>query len=115
MVAAAVCGGRCRHRCDGFNAGARAAFMTGNDLYQKCASSGFVENGQCAGYLEAIADALETSPLHGGLTACVPTGVQLGQVRDVVMKLLTNAAEIRQWPAETLVAMALAPAFPCSK
>jgi hypothetical protein len=102
VVAAAIC----------VSAKARAAFMTGNDLYQQCASSGPVESGQCGGYLEAIADAMEANSLHGA-TACLPAGVQLGQVRDVAMKYLSANPATRQLPAEVLVGAALFAAFPC--
>lgn len=95
-------------------ASARANFITGNDLYQHCTSSGGLESGQGTGYLEAIVDVLETNRIYGG-PACFPPGVQLGQVRHVITGALAANPAIRHLPADVLVSTALVGTFPRPK
>jgi hypothetical protein len=102
-------------------AGAQAqAFYSGNDLNNFCNHQpGSLEAGICGGYIVGIADALGATdkgvPLSiAGWRACIPTGVsRSGQVVDIVTKWLRESPQHLHYPAPSLVAAALAEAFPC--
>ena len=90
-----------------------ADYVSGNELYKECTadireSPGDI--GLCAGYVEGLADA------HGlDGTTCIPQGVSVGQVKDVIVKYLTQNPELRHFGASLLGFAALAQAFPCKK
>jgi hypothetical protein len=92
--------------------GARASgvFMDGNDLYGFCASSGNFQ--RCSGYIEALDDAIKSSPFYA-YTACESPSITIGQAVDVVKRYLATHPEQRHKPAWSLVMVALAEAFPC--
>jgi len=48
-----------------------------------------------------------------GFVACIPVGVDNGQLRDVVNQFLRNNAPRRHFAAAGLIAHAFADAFPC--
>jgi hypothetical protein len=93
------------------SAGARADFRDGNQLYAECPP----ESGYrlfCQGYIAAITDAARHAPVAGH-KVCGSADVTLGQMVDVVRRYLEAHPELRHFPAEDLVAEALAEAFPC--
>ena len=95
-----------------------AAFKSGNDLFQDCkASSNSFTQGVCIGFAIGVADAMEAArPVNGmvaGFRACFPAQVTAGQVTDVAVSFLTRHPEWRHLAASSLVAGALAEAFPC--
>jgi hypothetical protein len=65
-----------------------------------------------------VADAMQIAQLFGGtvfvgLRACMPEHADAGQITDVAVRFLASHPERRHLPAVTLVAEALAEAFPC--
>ena len=98
---------------------AHAAFLTGNELLEKCLQQApvYLEMGTCAGFVGGVADAMSAAQTFGrtmmGWRACVPPGVTAWQARDVVVWFLTYHPEVRRYAAAVPVAQALAQAFPC--
>jgi hypothetical protein len=87
-------------------------FYTGNNLLSLCTSNGVLETGVCRGFVGGIADAMALDPILGN-RACIPVPVTLGQARDVVIRFLEQHPEARHYSAASIVALALAAAFPC--
>ena len=89
------------------------AFESGDRLLAKCDQSADF----CFGFVEAIADAMNAARSSGGTvggwTACIPSGTANDQVRDIAMTYLRNHPEQRHASAASLIASALANAFPC--
>lgn len=65
---------------------------------------------ECEAYISGVADMLANDTPR---RACIPTNVEMGQLRQVVLKALANHPEATQQPAARLVPRALAEAFPC--
>ena len=81
---------------------AAAGFVDGNKLFSDCegqSGGGDSAWGVCVGYVMGAADASET--------ICLPNGVTVGQVRDVVTMYLRNHPERRHYAASSLVETAL--------
>ena len=89
------------------------AFESGDQLLAKCDQSADF----CMGFIEATADAMNAAHSSGGTvggwTACIPAGAVSDQVRDIAMTYLRNHPEQRHASAASLIASALANAFPC--
>jgi hypothetical protein len=83
-------------------------YETGNDIYDGCTTKQQV--GFCLAYAAGIADAAYFTPMSG---ICIPLGVQLSQVRDVMVGYLDEHPETRHEPAYYLVNRALIEAWPC--
>ena len=99
-------------------AAARAA-MTGNELSTYCAAADTNSQyfnpanfGVCASFVEAIANALASYSIYGW-RACFPANRTRGQEIDVVRRYLDQHPEKRHNQAGSLIAEALAEAFPC--
>ena len=90
-----------------------SAFVSGNALYEYCTSKSPFDNGLCTGYIEGISDALGASAILGS-TVCVPSGVTVQQITDIVGRYLQGNPHLRHYAANGLVAAALNDAFPCS-
>jgi len=86
----------------------RAGFFDGNFLHEGCTS----KNLLCAGYIAAISDVMDEHTVYGW-SACVPNDVMLSQLGDIVTRWLDNNPQKRHLAANSLVAQALAEAFPC--
>jgi hypothetical protein len=91
---------------------AMAEFNDGNVLYTDCFDQSYYKRAFCLGYIEGIADGLGSNAING-YTACLPRGVEARQVRDVITRFLASHPETRHLMAASLVARALAEAFPC--
>jgi hypothetical protein len=65
--------------------GARAGFLDGNQLFDRCSQpNGSVGESFCLAYITAITDALvDEGSRNGVFRACFPDGVRAGQVEDV--------------------------------
>jgi hypothetical protein len=87
-----------------------AQFDTGNHLLTECLSENFYDKGYCLGYITAIADQVGISS-----TTCFTEQVTRSQVRDVAIRYLQSAPQLRHLPASNLVAVALTQAFPCAR
>jgi hypothetical protein len=90
---------------------------TGNELWSLCTDTQGGVHGSgywiCLGYVQGIADAVDTPNGLSGWRACRPEGATRGQLQDVVTRWLDQHPEQRHYSAATLVAKALAEAFPC--
>ncbi|MEN3976444.1 Rap1a/Tai family immunity protein [Emcibacter sp. SYSU 3D8] len=87
------------------------SFTDGNKLHMYCQGSHDI----CASYITGVADTLF---MNGGTTVtggrnCLPNGVTIFQIKDVVKAFLTAHPEKRHLAAASLVETALAEAFPC--
>jgi len=98
--------------------------MTGKELSQLCdANSTFLEFARCVGYLEGFNDGMVgessartlesmTAP-RPAKSVCVPEGVTLRQMRDIIMAHLTaNPDDLRQF-GSIFIRTALYEAYPC--
>ena len=92
--------------------GAKPAYMSSHSLYDHCQHNDYRKRLVCVKYIESMAGALTAGNSINGFTACIPTGVQVGQINDVV-RLLARHPERRHLSAEGPVAQALQEAFPC--
>lgn len=94
---------------------ASAGFKTGNALFQDCeAQSNEVALGLCLGYISGVTDALtESAHDNKNFRVCMRNGVTAKQVRDIVVKYLTDTPAIRDMPADVLIGAAISQAFPC--
>ena len=93
-----------------------AAYATGNNLLAWCVSASRTERGLCHGYILGIADAMEESKNIGRFAACIPAPVRAGspgRLFQLAQQFLASHPEKRQLSASSLVANALAEAFPC--
>ncbi len=100
-------------------------FITGNVLLDRCTASqtgnGLTDLAFCAGYVTDIADTLDrttitVSPDSGGhwqIRACVPTGVSISQLMDVVVRYLRASPDVRHFNGSILATKAISEAFPC--
>lgn len=88
--------------------------MTGPNLYDYCneEKATFFE-GVCVGYILGVIDILGRGGAVAGANACIPSGPNVGQIKDIVVKWLTNNPEVRHFSAEGLVAVAISEVFPC--
>jgi hypothetical protein len=95
------------------SAGIAGYFKDGNDILRACtAAMGDPQFAVCNGYLEGIADVLESNVING-FRSCVPEAATSGQLKDVVNQFLRVNAARRHLAAAGLVANAFAAAFPC--
>jgi hypothetical protein len=97
---------------------ASAGFVSGNDLWEECSSSGredtdYMNRAECRGYVKGIADVIFNETMVNGYIACVSAGVNVGQLVDIVTIFLRERPAIRHYAASGLVANALSEAFPC--
>jgi hypothetical protein len=92
---------------------ARAGFYSGNDLYGWCTTKS--QYAACDRYLEEVIDTNEALQEGGAAQnrVCIPDGVGVERLRQIVVKKLTDYAEVRQKPAAGLVWLALLDVWPC--
>jgi hypothetical protein len=101
-------------------------YLTGNDLLKACQQpDGSGDAAYCTGFIVGVADVLGDTSfvfIHGGKatlesmvrTPCFPSGVTPQQLRDTVVKFLTDHPTVRHEPAESLVNRSfIEPAFSC--
>lgn len=98
----------------GIAAPTSAAFVDGNKLLATCESEHHSDFGDCIGYITGVADVLQKTEING-FTACLPSNVTRGQIRDVVVRDLRSNPANRHYIATGLVAEALYKAFPCKQ
>jgi hypothetical protein len=87
------------------------AIQRGNGLYEQCSDPGLAEQATCLAYSVGVVDGIAASSSRQ--TICVPDGVQLGQIRDVVTTYLREHPEQRQSQSTWLVWKSVSAAFPC--
>jgi hypothetical protein len=84
-------------------------FLSGNELYQKCTAEA-VGKSYCVGYVTGIADVMQISK-----SLCVPDGVTVGQMVDVIVKYLRDHPEKRHYSVAAATFNTLSQTFPCPK
>jgi hypothetical protein len=100
-------------------AGAAMIFISGDELLAKCTAgvSKSADRAGCVGYIMGIADAMagaqDGGQSLGGWRACLSAGVTRGQAKDIAVEFLRIHPEKRRFVAGSVVAQALAEAFPC--
>ncbi len=91
--------------------------FSGNRLKEYCNDPPHtILTGFCGGYIMAVAHVLASDEITGW-SACIPQGREVTNRRliDVAKKFLNDNPELRHLAAQSLVAMALSKAFPCSE
>jgi hypothetical protein len=73
------------------------------------------EQEQCVGYLEGVVDGADELRVGMGKPACVRAGVEVRQIRDVVVKYLEDNPQDRDGDAWLLVISAVGKAWGCNK
>ncbi len=98
-----------------------ADFQDGNRLLDACKGNQLDlgrdwlhEQGLCYGHLAAVSDILAYQAV-GDFRSCVPPGVNLMQLKDIVVRGLENVPATRHRGGAGLVAAILSRAFPCSE
>lgn len=87
---------------------AQAQFWSGNDLLQKI--NGSADDMIWAlGYVSGVADAGQNRDF------CIPSGVRVSQVRDMVRDSLQRSPEYRHLDASIFVTLRLVNQWPCKK
>jgi hypothetical protein len=104
---AAICACTLLFSASTANAG---GFVSGNDLYRICRGT-IDEQWNCIGYLQASADAMEALRVSMGKPECLRQGVELGQIKDVVLKYLEANPQARDENAWPLVVAAIGEAL----
>lgn len=101
---------------------ARAEFKSGNQLLSECTAqrgtAGYYQDmSSCFGYITATYDTEEFYEQFEGVPdyVCLPQGVTVGQMADVVIAYLRRSPEVRHKAASSLVLVALGIAFPCGQ
>lgn len=98
---------------------AHAGFFTGNQLYSECTSEKgnreYLGNiSTCNGYIMGVLDAADThAQWDKKIAICIPTGVNTGQLREIVIAELRANPALRHLPAAYFVLSAVSSAFPC--
>lgn len=94
---------------------ARAGFYSGNDLYGWCTIKS--QYAVCYHYLEEVIGTNEALQEGSALEnrVCIPDGVGVEQLRQIVVKKLTAYVDVRQRPAAGLVWLALLDVWPCPR
>ena len=97
------------------------SFLTGTNLQSECLVTKaeityFQANASCLSYIEGVADS--TACDNGGVVAGYSwkpeQNITAGQLQKVVVNWLNNHPEKLHLAAQSLVAYALAEAFPCN-
>lgn len=88
---------------------AQAQFVTGNSLLSSLKSDSPGERIWALGYITGTLDVAD------GDVFCLPSGVEVGQMRDMVQYFLENKPAVRHHNAAALVGYLLEEAYPCKK
>jgi hypothetical protein len=89
----------------------RAALaLDGNQILQTCENTSGYNQGFCLGYLMGVVDSL----VNGAAPVmCTNDFVTLGQMRDIVLKFLSDHPESRHCGAIDITYVSLRNLFPC--
>jgi hypothetical protein len=90
-----------------------APYETGNSLLARCQGD-YYDEALCLGYLEGVADTSGWLRNAIGLASCVPAGVSVRQLKDVVVNALIAAPADRNMNADVLVTTAVIRAWRCT-
>lgn len=89
-------------------------YYTGNQLMEWNSSNTALDRGRFMGYVVGIVDAKSTG-WESTRLSCVPSGVTVGQLQEVVHKYLKQNPQEWHLEADLLVTFAMMEAFPCPK
>lgn len=92
-----------------------AAFLDGNDLHQKCTSASVYDKSECLRYVQGAADTFAMLRSMKGQTNCIPSGVNAGQLMDMVTKELVDNPADRHYNAVSFVYAAILKGFPACR
>jgi hypothetical protein len=84
-----------------------AEFITGNQLLSDIQSTDNMRRTFAMGYVAGVADA------HHSVTYCPPSGINLGQLRDMTEQYLIINASTRNLSADVLIGDMLNRRWPC--
>jgi hypothetical protein len=92
-----------------------AQFYTGSKLLALCKSISPTERTQCLGFVAGALDVHATYQNQGAVPRiiCVPVGVALGELVDIVAVFLAETRQSAETSAATLVLLAVQGAWPC--
>jgi hypothetical protein len=85
-----------------------ASFLTGNDLLQRINSGDHIPYAVALGYIQGVGDA------YDGGSHCLPDGVTVGQLKDVVKNFLEASPEVRHRPADLIIYAIFKNTWPCA-
>jgi len=99
-------------------AAAQVSYVNGNELLEHCSATPANPQyaysiGFCRAYVASVADIMGHHKLDW--RACIPRGVRMSQLSDVVAKHLRDYPADRHLLAAGLAARALSIAFPCGR
>jgi hypothetical protein len=80
----------------------------GSQLLQQCTATIGAQMAFCFGYIDAVADSLLVDN-----DVCLSNQVDDPQLRDIVVRFLTDNPRLRRLSAPDLINRALVGAFPC--
>jgi len=97
---------------------AHAEFYSGNELYDYCSTDKsdpvyYSKQSTCRGFIAGVVDTVNATRSLSGTASCLPSGVTLAQVTDVVMKHLRENPQYRNLSAAILVQGAIMDAWGC--
>lgn len=92
-----------------FSFSAHAEFFSGNELLNKMDSQVASERSLALGYIAGINDNQQ------GINICAPASVTLGQMNDIVHKILVDVPQSRHLSADLFVIGALKAVWPCAE
>ena len=81
-------------------------WFDGNAIHEGCQDG----SSYVMGFSVAVAESATREQ-----RTCIPTGVQAGQIKDVVCRHLANNPQTRQKPAFDLASAAITGAWPCPR
>lgn len=84
----------------------KAEFLSGNDLFKKM-NGDALDNLFSLGYVAGVADA------HTKILTCPPKSSTVGQIHDMVKRLLEREPENRHYAADSIITNLLAEKWPC--
>ena len=96
---------------------AQADVMNGKELQKFCAphQANNFDMGACLGYITGIADAMHRSNVNiYGWRACMGDDVTVERMHNTVVNFLNANPQYLDLDADSLVARALADAYPCT-
>jgi hypothetical protein len=82
-------------------------FHSGNTLVALCTDDSQVRTAACLGYMQGSLDMME-----GGM-ACTPDTITAGQARDIFLKAMREAPELRHKRADHLMMVIFGALYPC--
>jgi hypothetical protein len=95
-------------------------FFSGNQVYDTCTGGNPATDTACMSYIAGVMDELVTfdevmSKSIDPTMACVPTGVTVEQIKDLVVKFMRDNPKVRNNRASSIVSEVILTNYPCKK